>query len=201
MSRLISIILALAIFSSVGCKPSADHKPSNATGALGFKQGIFRPDSSMTLAQLAEESKKPNFVEKYLGKRITLTQLKPTGTGEILEEGSQTGICGNFYKPNDTDYFGLTVWFNTEPKNTILPQDDTFFAPSDSIAAAGILTLPFDVCTPQVVYVCGYPNDPRYEVYKCPFDFKKLSISGLVAGIYPGTKIFEVHLVPTGLSD
>jgi len=169
--------------------------------SLGFKKGIFLPDSSMTLARLAEESKRPNFVEKYLGKRITLTQLKPTGGGEVLGNDSKNERCGNFYKPNDTVHFGLTVWFNTEPTYSLLLKNDTFFAPSDSVAAAGILTLPFDVCSPEVVTVCGYPNYPMSKGWTCPFDFKKLTISGMVTAIYPGKELVEVHLVPTGLSD
>jgi len=194
-----------------GCK-SADQPPSvspsvhrkNAEAnrqttpakpaALGFRTGFIFPETTITLAQLTEESRSPDFVKRYLGKHITITRLVPTGGGEFLG-------CGPAYSIDDNNSLDVIIWYDGKPKYDKAAAHYLLYAHEDSIKKIQPLQLPFDACSRSVIGVCGYPGLKTEEPATCPFDFEKLTVSGVVSAITSYSQSGEIHLIPHGLSD
>lgn len=201
----------LLVMSFGGCK-SADQSPlpaQNDSGeiakselqatpskpvALGFRTGVIYPETTITLAQLTEESTSPDFVERYLGKHITITQLIPTGGGE--SKG-----CGPVYSMDGYGDLNVTIWYDGKPEYDIGMVKILKLGNKDSISNTKPLNIPFDACSQSVIAACGYSTLKTEKPATCPFDFKRLKISGFVAAISPHTDYREIHLIPHGLID
>jgi len=205
------MIFLLLVMTCVGCKfanqsplPAQNDSGENAKRelhatqskpvALDYRTGVIYPETTITLAQLTEESASPGFVEHYLGKHITITQLIPTGGGEF--QG-----CGPVYSMDGYGDLNVTIWYDGKPEYDIGMVKFLKFSNNDSINNTKSLNIPFDACSQSVIAACGYSTIKTEKPATCPFDFKRLKISGFVAAISPHTDYRELHLIPHGLID